>query len=207
MSKPQRRLERLASHILRLPRQIPKTGLAGRARADVRIAILAAGKLSSGPWTTETKKRRRGGFKHFHSITTRWKDNDIYGHVNNVVYYSFFDSAINAYLIKHGGLDPWKKTSAVGFCVESKCTYYAPIRYPEQLEVGIRVTSIGRSSVRYELGIFKAASGSNVSQDELSVAVGYFVHVFVDSDNGRPTSIPTKLLDAVKKISSSASSG
>jgi len=115
-------------------------------------------------------------------LTTRWADNDAYGHVNNVVYYAWFDSAVNKLLVAEGGLDILGGTT-IGLCVESGCTYHAPVAYPEDVEVGVRVGRLGTSSVRYELGVF-------VTRSAVAVAEGHFVHVFVDRATRRPTPVP-----------------
>lgn len=132
----------------------------------------------------------RTAFRHWHPIQTRWGDNDVYGHVNNVVYYAFFDSIINRWLIGEGGLDP-TKAEAIGLCVESQCRYIAPASYPQALDGGLRVTKVGRSSVRYEIGIFRG---------EDLVAWGWFVHVFVDRIERRPTPIPTQIRKALERL-------
>jgi acyl-CoA thioester hydrolase len=129
---------------------------------------------------------------HFLRIQTRWMDNDVYGHVNNVVYYAYFDTVINRYLIEEGGLDP-HAGATIGLCVESKCSYLAPAAYPEELEAGLSVARLGRSSVKYEIGIFRAG------RDEL-VAFGEFVHVFVDRASRRPTEMPQELCAALARI-------
>ncbi|HAV75614.1 MULTISPECIES: acyl-CoA thioesterase [unclassified Limnobacter] len=114
-------------------------------------------------------------------VQTRWHDNDIYGHVNNVVYYSYFDSVVNRYLIEEGGLDI-HNGEVVGFVVESQCKYLKPLAYPEPVTAGLRVGKLGNSSVRYELGLFNA-------KGELC-AEGYFIHVFVNKASNTPTPIP-----------------
>jgi acyl-CoA thioester hydrolase len=135
---------------------------------------------------------RRSDFVHFLPIQTRWADNDVYGHVNNVVYYAWFDTVINRWLIAEGGLDP-TTSEVIGLCVESQCRYLAPASYPETLDAGLRVTKVGRSSVRYEIGIFRANS------EEL-IAVGHFVHVFVDRVGRRPTPLPDRIRAALEKL-------
>jgi acyl-CoA thioester hydrolase len=136
----------------------------------------------------------RSSYLHFYEITTRWSDNDIYGHVNNVVYYSYFDTAVNHYLIHHGELDI-HTGNIVGFVVGSRCSYHHPVSYPEKIEVGLRAEHIGNSSVRYGLGIFKAGS-------ESLCAHGTFVHVFVDRKSNRPVSIPASIRTALEKLNS-----
>ncbi|WP_297840184.1 thioesterase family protein [Pseudomonas sp.] len=128
---------------------------------------------------------QRADYRHFQPITTRWHDNDIYGHVNNVTYYSFFDSTVNSYLIQHGGLNI-HDGDVVGFVVSSSCDYFASIAFPDLIEVGLRVGKLGNSSVQYELAVFK------VGEDEASAA-GRFVHVFVDRASNRPVPIPENL--------------
>lgn len=139
-------------------------------------------------------EHRRADYRHFQPITTRWHDNDLYGHVNNVVYYSYFDSAVNAYLIESGGLDI-HNGEVVGFVVSSSCDYFASIAFPDQIEVGLRVGRLGNSSVQYELAIFKRG------EDEASAA-GRFVHVFVERATNRPTPIPGRLRAALEGLAS-----
>lgn len=127
----------------------------------------------------------RSDYAHFRPISTRWHDNDIYGHVNNVTYYSFFDSAVNTYLIEVGGLDI-HNGNVVGFVVSSSCDYFASIAFPDAIEIGLRVGKLGNSSVQYELAVFK------VGEDE-ACAAGRFVHVFVDRKTNRPLPIPELL--------------
>ena len=115
-------------------------------------------------------------------IQTRWSDNDVYGHVNNVTYYSYFDTAVNGWLIDHGGLDI-HIGAVVGYVVETSCSYFSPVAFPDRLHVGIRVAKLGRSSVRYELAVYR-------NDDELPVAAGHFVHVYVDRATGRSAPIP-----------------
>ena len=140
----------------------------------------------------EQPQHRRADYRHFQPVTTRWHDNDIYGHVNNVVYYSYFDSAVNAYLIERGGLDI-HEGEVVGFVVSSSCDYFASIAFPDALDVGMRVRKLGNSSVQYELAIFKQG------EDE-ACAAGRFVHVFVDRASNRPTPIPEGLRAALQSL-------
>ena len=134
----------------------------------------------------------RTDYRHFQPVTTRWHDNDLYGHVNNVVYYSYFDSAVNTFLIEHGGLDI-HAGQVVGFVVSSSCDYFASIAFPERIEVGLRVARLGNSSVQYELAVFKE------NQDE-ACAAGRFVHVFVDRQSNRPVPIPDSLRAALEGL-------
>ncbi len=124
----------------------------------------------------------RSAFRLFRPVPTRWMDNDVYGHVNNVVYYSYFDTAVNAHLVDNGVLDP--ATSPVtGLVVETSCTYFESISFPETVEAGIAVDKLGRSSVTYRVAIFKERA-------ELAAAQGRFTHVYVDRASGRPVEIP-----------------
>ena len=134
----------------------------------------------------------RADYPHFVPITTRWMDNDIYGHVNNVVYFSFFDTVINRYLIEHGGLDI-HEGGVIGLCVESGCAYARPVQFPDVIEGGLRVARLGSSSVRYEVGIFVAG------QPECA-AHGHFTHVFVDRATRRPTPIPENMRAALARV-------
>lgn len=130
-------------------------------------------------------------FPHHQTVQTRWHDNDIYGHVNNVVYYSYFDSVVNRFLIEQGGLDI-HNGEHVGFVVESQCKYLKPLAYPEPITAGLRVGKLGNSSVRYELGLFNA-------QGELC-AEGHFVHVFVTKASNKPTPIPAGIRDKLEGL-------
>ncbi len=132
-----------------------------------------------------------GDYPHVRRISTRWKDNDIYGHVNNVEYYSFFDTVINAWLIEEGGLDI-QSGETIGVCAESGCRFVAPVAFPESIEAGLRVGKLGNSSVRYEIGLFR--------QDGEPLAEGWFVHVFVDREDRRPRSIPEEIRTAMSEI-------
>lgn len=135
---------------------------------------------------------QRDTYGVLYPITTRWSDNDIYGHVNNVTYYAYFDSAVNRFLIEQGGLDI-HHGEIVGFVVNSHCNYLAPIAYPDDIEVGIKVNKLGNSSVTYGVAIFKAGQTQ-------AVAYGHFVHVFVDKQSSKPTPIPDELRAALAKL-------
>ena len=135
---------------------------------------------------------QRADYRHFQPITTRWHDNDAYGHVNNVTYYSYFDSAVNTYLIERGGLDI-HTGQVVGFVVSSACDYFASIAFPEPIEVGLRVGKLGNSSVQYELAVFKAGETD-------ACAAGRFVHVFVDRASNQPVPIPARLREAMERL-------
>jgi acyl-CoA thioester hydrolase len=134
----------------------------------------------------------RHAYPFFSRITTRWMDNDVYGHINNVVYYSFFDTAVNTYLIERGALDI-HGGGAIGLVVETHCNYFAPLQYPETVEAGLRVGRVGTSSVRYEIGLFADAAAN-------SAASGHFVHVYVDRATRRPIALPAALLSALKPL-------
>jgi acyl-CoA thioester hydrolase len=127
----------------------------------------------------------RQAYRAFRPITTRWMDNDAYGHVNNVVYYSWFDTAVNAHLIEHGVLDVGSGAT-IGLVVETQCNYFAPLAFPQAVEAGIRVAKLGTSSVRYEIGLFGAG-------EPFTAAKGHFVHVYVDRDTRRPEPLPANL--------------
>ena len=125
-------------------------------------------------------------------LGTRWADNDIYGHVNNVQYYALFDTLINAYLIKEGGLDI-HAGEVIGVCAESHCAFHAALAFPETIECGVRVARLGRSSVRYELALF----GEDAAEP---AATGWFVHVFVDRASRRPVELPSHLRDCLERL-------
>ena len=134
----------------------------------------------------------RDRYPHFLSIQTRWSDNDIYGHVNNVTYYSYFDTVLNCFLIDQGGLDI-ETDSVIGVAVETMCKFNKPLAYPEVLEAGLRVGKLGNSSVRYEIGIFQEGAAE-------AAAMGHFVHVFVDRATGKPAPIPDAIRSALERI-------
>jgi acyl-CoA thioester hydrolase len=138
----------------------------------------------------------RSAYHVFRTINTRWADNDAYGHVNNVVYYAWFDTAVNAYLIEHGALDIHSGVT-IGLVVETHCNYFSPVVFPQPVEVGIRIASLGASSVRYELGVFTADANGNF---EVCAAKGHFVHVYVDQETRRPVSLPLNLKTVLEKI-------
>ena len=139
-----------------------------------------------------TEPRTLDAYRHHEPIQTRWMDNDVYGHVNNVVYYSFFDTAVNRFLIEGGVLDI-HTGDVIGLVVETSCRYFAPLEFPQPVQAGIGVSHIGRSSVRYEIGLF--ADGDNAPAAE-----GYFVHVYVDKATRRPTSLPERFRALLETI-------
>ncbi|MCG2582955.1 thioesterase family protein [Massilia sp. TS11] len=124
----------------------------------------------------------RAAFAAFLSLPTRWHDNDIYGHVNNVVYYALFDTAVNQYLISHGVLDI-HGGAVIAYVVDSGCAYFRPIAFPDLVHAGLRVSKLGSSSVRYEIGLYR-------NDETVPAAVGHFVHVYVDRASQRPVPIP-----------------
>jgi acyl-CoA thioester hydrolase len=134
----------------------------------------------------------RSAYPVFRAITTRWMDNDAYGHVNNVVYYSWFDTAVNAHLIEQGVLDIHTGTT-IGLVVETQCNYFAPLAFPQTIEAGIRVAHQGTSSVRYEVGLF--AQG-----EPLTAARGHFVHVYVDRVSRRPVPLPLEFQTVLETL-------
>jgi len=142
--------------------------------------------------TAANQREAREHYRAFRSISTRWMDNDVYGHVNNVVYYSWFDTAVNAYLIEQGVLDI-HQGQTIGLVVETQCNYFAPLAFPQAIEAGIRVARLGNSSVRYEVGLF--AQG-----EPLTAAKGHFVHVYVDRLSRRPTPLPLLLKTVLEKL-------
>ena len=135
---------------------------------------------------------RRAQYVHFLPIQTRWSDNDVYGHVNNVVYYSWFDTVVNEYLIAAGALDI-QASAVVGLVVETQCNYFSELAFPQRVDAGLRVAHAGRSSVRYELALFAADSDAASAQ-------GHFVHVYVDRASRRPVPLPTPLRAAVERL-------
>jgi acyl-CoA thioester hydrolase len=134
----------------------------------------------------------RSAYPHFLAIGTRWKDNDVYGHVNNVEYYSFFDTVINEFLIRAGELDI-HRGEVIGLCVESQCSFKQSLAFPETVDAGLRVAKLGNSSVTYEIALFRAAS-------EEPAATGRFVHVFVNRSDRRPVPIPAPIRTALEGI-------
>jgi acyl-CoA thioester hydrolase len=146
---------------------------------------------------SEPKERRprpleKSGFPHLLTITTRWSDNDAYGHLNNVVYYAFFDTVVNAYLIEKGVLEIGK-SPVIGLVVETGCHYFSSIAYPDVVQAGLRVTRLGGSSVRYEVAVFRG-------DETASAAHGHFVHVYVDAQTRRPVPLPAPLRTALQPL-------
>ena len=149
-------------------------------------------KSSNGGASSRPAPEPRSSYKVFRTIGTRWMDNDAYGHVNNVVYYSWFDTAVNAYLIEQGALDI-HHSDTIGLVIETQCNYFAPLAFPQMVEAGIRVARLGESSVRYEVGLF--------AQDaDLTAAKGHFIHVYVDKATRRPVPLPAQLKTVLEKL-------
>ncbi len=134
----------------------------------------------------------RNAYRHFQSIPTRWMDNDVYGHVNNVVYYSYFDTVVNQYLIEQRALNI-ETSKVIGLVVETHCQYFASITFPDVVHAGLRVAKLGKSSVRYEIGLFR-------NEEQIASAQGYFIHVYVGRASRRATSLPADMRAALEKI-------
>jgi acyl-CoA thioester hydrolase len=135
---------------------------------------------------------KRDRYRHFLEIPTRWMDNDVYGHVNNVIYYSYFDTVVNGYLISSGSLDI-ERSPIIGLVVETQCRFFKPIVFPDTVLAGLRVARLGNSSVRYEIGLFR-------NDEETAAAQGHFVHVYVDRETRRPAGLPQQMREALEKI-------
>ncbi len=166
------------------------------AGISIRVFFNKAGvdqRLSSARSTRVDKPARPRSANPWHLVLqTRWMDNALSGHVNNVVYYSFFDTAVNRSLIDADVLDP-RSSEVIGLVVQTRCEYFAPISFPQPIEVGVRVSRVGNSSVRYELGIF--------AQGDAPAAQGEFVHVYVDRQTRRPINVPKAMREALARIS------
>lgn len=135
----------------------------------------------------------RSAFPHFLAVPTRWMDNDSYGHVNNVVYYSYFDTAVNQFLVARGVLDI-HADQVVGLVVDTGCSYFSSISFPDTVHVGVRVAKLGNSSVRYELAIFR-------NDEQAPAAAGHFVHVYVDRGSNQPVPIPAAVRSVLVSLS------
>jgi acyl-CoA thioester hydrolase len=134
----------------------------------------------------------REAYRRYIDVPTRWADNDVYGHVNNVVYYSYFDTVVNRYLIEQGVLDIHHGTT-IGLVVQTQCHYFSPVAFPETLQAGLRVEYVGRSSVAYGIGLFQQGQPQ-------SAARGHFVHVYVDRQTRRPVTLAGELLRALEAL-------
>ena len=156
----------------------------GRPKGEYRSAQHEGTQMSDNR-SPRPVPAERGLFRHFETIATRWMDNDAYGHINNVVYYSYFDTVVNRYLIEAGALDI-ERSPVIGLVVETHCNYFASLAFPQKVDAGLRVARLGASSVRYEIGLFAAG-------ERLAAACGHFVHVYVDRETRRPTPLPAPL--------------
>ena len=170
---------------------------AGFAKATVDAVAAALALAEWPPMNHAASPARpapipRSAYPVFRPITTRWMDNDVYGHVNNVVYYSWFDTAVNAYLIEQGVLDI-HAGATIGLVIETQCNYFAPLAFPQTVEAGIRVARLGSSSVRYEVGLFAAG-------EPLTAAAGHFIHVYVDRATRRPVPVPPSLREVLETL-------
>ena len=134
----------------------------------------------------------RADYTYVRRIQTRWNDNDVYGHVNNVVYYSYFDTVVNEYLIFSGSLDI-ERSRVIGLVVETRCRFFKSITFPDTVHAGLRVARLGNSSVRYEIGLFRNDESSAAAQ-------GHFVHVYVDRETRRPAGLPQQMREALERI-------
>jgi acyl-CoA thioester hydrolase len=141
---------------------------------------------------TKPQAEPRSASKAFRTLTPRWMDNDAYGHVNNVIYYSWFDTAVNAHLIEQGVLDI-HHGETIGLVIETQCNYFAPLAFPQTIEAGIRVAKLGSSSVRYEVGLFAQA-------EPLTAAKGHFIHVYVDRVTRRPVPLPAPFKSLLEQL-------
>ena len=159
------------------------------AMTDRPQAALAAIEAAAGE---RPRPLPRSAYRRFVPLTTRWLDNDAYGHINNVVYYALFDTAVNAVLIEAGALDV-AAGPVIGYVVETHCNYFAPLAFPQTVEAGIRVADAGSSSVRYEIALF--AQGANTA-----AAQGHFVHVYVDRATQRPVKLPAALQAVIDSL-------
>ena len=146
------------------------------------------GQRAAGRPAPETRDR----YRHFLEIPTRWMDNDVYGHVNNVVYYSYIDTVVNEYLVSSGTLDI-EGSPVIGLVVETGCRYFEPMAFPDTVHAGLRVARLGKSSVRYEIGLFR-------NDEDSAAAQGHFVHVYVERESRRPAPLPEDARQALEKL-------
>ena len=142
--------------------------------------------------TTKPQPEPRSAYKVFRTINTRWMDNDAYGHVNNAVYCSWFDTVVNAHLIEQGALDI-HRSDTIGLVIETQCNYFAPVEFPQIVEAGLRVARLGTSSVRYEVGLF-------IQGEPMTAAKGHFIHVYVDRQGRKPVQLPAQLKSVLEKL-------
>jgi len=140
----------------------------------------------------EAPARSRADYPHFLAIATRWMDNDVYGHVNNVTYYSYFDTVVNEHLIHAGGLD-FERDASIGVVVETSCVFRKSLSFPDAIDAGLAVVKVGKTSVAYEIGLFRKG-------DEALAALGRFVHVWVDRTTQRPVAVPSRIRAALEAL-------
>lgn len=146
--------------------------------------------------TGRPKPDHRSAYVYFQTMTTRWMDNDSYRHMNNTMYYSFFDTIVNQYLIENGALDI-EKSPVIGLVAETTCRYFSSIGFPSKINVALRIGHLGNSSIRYEIALFK-------DDDDVASAQGHFIHVYVDRESGRPTPLPEKLKSVIAPLQRAA---
>lgn len=139
-----------------------------------------------------SRNETRAAYRHFQEIPTRWMDNDVYGHVNNVQYYGYFDTVVNQWLIERGLLD-YHSSTVIGLVVETSCAYFKPVAFPDKILAGLRVAHLGNSSVRYEVGLFR-------NDDDTVAAAGHFVHVYVERASNRPVRLPGAMREALAAL-------
>lgn len=147
---------------------------------------------AASPAQSRMQPDGREAYAHFVELTTRWMDNDVYRHINNVVYYSFFDTAVNQYMLEQGVLD-FEASPTISLVVETGCSFFAPVSFPDRVHCGLRVVHLGRSSVRYEIGVFR-------NDEPLTAARGHFVHVCCDRHSQRPVEMPVGLRAALQRL-------
>jgi acyl-CoA thioester hydrolase len=174
-----------------------------RARNHVYSSVASPDRaMNDRPQSGRPAAPTRADFRPFTEIATRWHDNDVYGHVNNTIYYTWFDTAVSRYAMERGLLDP-KTSPVIGIVVENGCRFLAQIAYPDAVTLGLRVARLGRSSVRYALGVFRG-------DEDAASAEGHFVHVYVERGTMRPVPIPPPIraaLDAIGGAAETAPSG
>lgn len=146
----------------------------------------------SHPENSPTPDHSREHYRYWQSVSTRWKDNDAYGHINNAVYYSYIDSVVNQFLIERQLLDI-EKSDSIGLVVQSQCQFFQPLSYPGRVDCGLRVTHLGNSSVSYEVGMFAEAEAA-------VAAVGGFTHVFVDREARRPCTLSVQVRSVLQSL-------
>lgn len=173
--------------------KVAKAVKAEKAAKAAKAGTHPSESVNAAPLTaSRPMPQPRGAYRHFDRISTRWMDNDAYGHINNVVYYSYFDTVVNRTLIEAGVLDV-AHGAVIGLVVESHCNYFSPLAFPQPVDTGLRVARMGGSSVRYEIGLFG-------TDEPMSAACGHFVHVYVDRETRRPAALPAALVEILKEL-------